>query len=274
MVAALALMLALTWGGKRLPWLSLSVGGLFAVSILFAVGFAWRASRIREPFLPIPILANSVVRMGTAASSCAFATMIGLTIFVPLYYEAVHKLSAGDSGLALIPVVVMTTPGSILSGRAMMHFQHFKWVPVVGLSSSLVAILVLALWPTAPLALAIVMLGIVGTGVGTLYPVATVSIQSAVERHQVGTATGLMNFFRSLFSAFVVAVMSTIMLAHIGAAPERGSDLETILSGASSAGADLATMFRWLFDSAAVFLAAALLALVLMEELPLGSRTH
>lgn len=97
------------------------------------------------------------------------------------------------------------------------------------------------------------------------------SIQSAVERHQVGTATGLMNFFRSLASAFVVAVMSTIMLAHIGVAP--GSDVETILSGASSAGADFATMFRWLFESAAVFLAAALLALVLMEELPLRSRT-
>jgi hypothetical protein len=31
-------------------------------------------------------------------------------------------------------------------------------------------------------------------------------------------------------------------------------------------------MFRWLFESAAVFLAAALLALVLMEELPLSSR--
>jgi EmrB/QacA subfamily drug resistance transporter len=272
MASALALMLALTWGGTRFPWVSLSIGGLFAVSILFAVGFAWRVMRVREPFLPIPILANSVVRMGTAASSCAFATMIGLTIFMPLYYEAVHKLSAGDSGLALIPVVVMTTPGSILSGRAMMHLRHFKWVPVLGLSFALGAILVLALWPAAPLALAIVMLGIVGTGVGTLYPVATVSIQSVAERHQVGTATGLMNFCRSLFSAFVVAVMSTIMLAHIGVAPERGSDLETVLSGASSAGADFATMFRWLFDSAAVFLAAALLALVSMEELPLRSR--
>jgi EmrB/QacA subfamily drug resistance transporter len=272
MAAALALMLALTWGGTRFPWLSPSIGGLLAASILFTAGFAWRVMRAREPFLPIPILANSVVRMGTAASSCAFATMIGLTIFVPLYYEAVHKLSAGDAGLALIPVVVMTTPGSILSGRAMMHFHHFKWVPVVGLSTSLAATLVLALWPTAPLALALVMLGIVGTGVGTLYPVATVSIQSAVERHQVGTATGLMNFFRSLLSAFVVAVMSTIMLTHIGVTPERGSDLEAILSGASSAGADFAPMFRWLFDSAAVFLAVALLALVLMEELPLHSR--
>ena len=272
MAAAVALMLALTWGGTRFPWLSQPIGGLFAVSFLFAVGFAWRVMRAREPFLPIPILANAVVRMGTAASSCAFATMIGLTIFMPLYYEAVHKLSASDSGLALIPVVVMTTPGSILSGRAMMRFHHFKWVPVVGLSISLAAILVLAAWPTAPLGLAIVMLGIVGTGVGTLYPVTTVSIQSAVERHQVGTATGLMNFFRSLASAFVVAVMSTIILAHIGVAPERGSDLRTLLSGASSAGVDFATMFRWLFESAAVFLAAALLALVLMEELPLSGR--
>ena len=42
--------------------------------------------------------------------------MVGLTIFLPLYYEIVHKFSASDSGLALIPIVVMSTPGSILAG--------------------------------------------------------------------------------------------------------------------------------------------------------------
>jgi sugar phosphate permease len=273
MAAAVALMLALTWGGTRFPWLSPAIFALFALSILFSAGFGWRVMRAREPFLPIPILANSVVRMGAAASSCAFATMVGLTIFLPLYYEAVHRLSAADSGMALIPIVVMTTPGSILSGRAMMHLHHFKWVPIVGLSCSLAAILVLVFWPTAPLALAIIMLGIVGTGVGTLYPVATVSVQSSVDRHQVGTATGLMNFCRSLASAFVVAVMSTIMLARIGVAPQRLSDFEAVLSGTSAAGTDFVTMFRWVFASAAVFLGMGLLALALMEELPLHSRS-
>lgn len=270
MAAAVAFMLALTWGGTRYPWLSSTTIGLFAVSVLLAAGFTWHVLHAREPFLPIPILANGVVRMGTAASSCAFATMIGLTIFVPLYYEAVHKLSASDSGLALIPIVVMTTPGSIVSGRAMMHLRHFKWVPVVGLSASLAAVLVLVAWPAAPLVIAITMLGVVGTGVGTLYPVATVSIQSAVARHQVGTATGLMNFFRSLTSAFVVAVMGAIMLAGMGVAPQRGSHVETMLSGAGAVGVDFAHMFRWVFASAAAFLFLGLLALVFMEELSLG----
>ena len=34
-------------------------------------------------------------------------------------------------------------------------------------------------------------------GVGSVFPVATVSIQNAVERHIIGTATGAMNFFRA-----------------------------------------------------------------------------
>jgi EmrB/QacA subfamily drug resistance transporter len=270
MAGAVTFLLALTWGGTRYAWASLPIVALLSASILLTIGFAWHVMHVRDPFLPIPILANSIVRLGTTSSACAFATMIGLTIFVPLYYEAVHKLSASDSGLALIPIVVMTTPGSILSGRAMMHLRHFKWVPVVGLSASFAGALVLAVWPAASLAVAITMLGIVGMGAGTLYPVATVSIQSAVERHQVGTATGLMNFFRSLASALAVAVMGAIMLAGMGVAPQRGSHVETMLGAAASS--DFAALFRWVFAAAAAFLLVGLLALVAMEELPLRGR--
>jgi EmrB/QacA subfamily drug resistance transporter len=272
MAAAVLFMLALTWGGTRYPWLSSAIVGLFLASVLLSIGFAFRVMHAREPFLPISILANPVVGLGTMSSSCAFATMIGLTIFMPLYYETVHKLSASDSGLALIPIVVMTTPGSILSGRAMMHLRHFKWVAVVGLSTSLAALLVLVMWPAAPLAAAIAMLGIVGTGVGTLYPIATVSVQSAVERHQVGTATGLMNFFRSLMSALLIAVMGAIMLAGMGVAPQRGSHAESLLTGVGATVTDFATMFRWVFASAAIALFVGLLALILMRELPLRGR--
>src|SRR5260370_42654224 len=60
------------------------------------------------------------------------AASIGLVIFVPLYYELVPHLSASDSGLALVPLA-LTTPGSILSGRAMLHMRRYKWVPEVGL---------------------------------------------------------------------------------------------------------------------------------------------
>jgi EmrB/QacA subfamily drug resistance transporter len=271
MAAAIAFMLALTWGGTRYPWASTAIVELLAVSLLLSLAFAFRVVQANEPFLPVSILGNPVVRCGTASSSCAFATMLGLTIFVPIYYEGVHHLSASDSGLALIPIVVMTTPGSILSGRAMMHLHHFKWVPVVGLSASLAATLILVLWPSAPLWFAITLLGVVGAGVGTLYPVATVSIQSAVERHQVGTATGLMNFSRSLISALVVALMGAIMLAGMGVTPRRGSHVDSFVAGAGAA-VDFASTFRWVFATAAVVLLLGLLSLILMPELRLHGR--
>ena len=134
MVAAIALMLALTWGGTRYGWLSPEIIGLFVASAVLSVVFVWWVMRVPEPFLPLTVLNNPVMRIGVIASSCTQGVSIGLTIFVPLYYELVHRLSASDSGLALIPIVMMTTPGSFMSGRAMLYMRHYKWVPIVMLS--------------------------------------------------------------------------------------------------------------------------------------------
>ena len=150
---------------------------------------------------------------------------IGLTIFVPLYYELVHGLSASDSGLALIPIVMMTTPGSFLSGRAMLYMNRYKWVPILLLSLAAIAVALLVLHPLMPVWAVAAVMCLVGMGTGSSYPVVTVSIQNAVAHHQIGIAMGAMNFFRALASAFVVAVMGAIMLAHLGAAPQRGGGL-------------------------------------------------
>ena len=218
MAAAIPLLLALTWGGTRYPWTSPIIIALLAGSLVLSLAFAWHLPRAPEPFLPISVLANPVMRMGTAASSFAMAVSIALTIFVPLYYEVVHKLSASAAGLALIPLA-LTTPGSILSGRALIRGRQYKWVPMVGLACGIVALAGLTVWPAAPLWVAIFVLCVVGTAIGTVYPVATVSIQNAVPHAQVGIAMGAMNFFRALASALLVAIMGAIVLAAFGATP-------------------------------------------------------
>ena len=42
------------------------------------------------------------------------------------------NLSATESGIALIPIA-LTTPGSLLSGQAMLYWKHYKRAPVIGL---------------------------------------------------------------------------------------------------------------------------------------------
>ena len=44
-------------------------------------------------------------------------TYIGLTIYLPVYFETVRGLSASHSGLALIPLMAGTVVGATLSGR-------------------------------------------------------------------------------------------------------------------------------------------------------------
>ena len=52
--------------------------------------------------------------------------------------------------------------------------------------------------PDLPLLYVTLLLCVVGTAIGLVYPVTTVSIQNAVPHHQVGVAMGALNFFRSL----------------------------------------------------------------------------
>jgi EmrB/QacA subfamily drug resistance transporter len=268
MATAVSLLLALTWGGTRYPWLSPPIIALLAGSGILSLAFSWRLTQAPEPFLPLSVMADPIMYMGTAANSFAMGASIGLVIFVPLYYELVHHLSASDSGLALVPLA-LTTPGSILSGRAMLHMRKYKWVPLVGLVVGIVGLGLLIWQPALALWGVIVIMSLVGIAVGTVFPVCTVSIQNAVPNHQVGVAMGAMNFFRALASAFAVAIMGAILLAGIGVTVARGGNAAAVAANVGGLGFDFAAVFHWVFVAAEAFLVASLLTLMLMEERPL-----
>jgi len=268
MAAAVSLLLALTWGGTRYPWLSPPIIALLAGSGMLSFAFGWRLTHAPEPFLPLSVMSEPIMYMGTAANSFAMGASIGLVIFVPLYYELVHHLSASDSGLALVPLA-LTTPGSILSGRAMLHMRRYKWVPLVGLVVGILGLGLLIWKPALALWGVIVIMSLVGIAVGTVFPVCTVSIQNAVPNHQVGVAMGAMNFFRALASAFAVAVMGAILLAGIGVTVARGGNAGAVLANVGGIGFDFPAVFRWVFVAAEAFLVASLVTLILMEERPL-----
>jgi len=271
MLATVALLLALTWGGTRYHWASTQILSLLVASALLWTLFAIRLLTAREPFLPLTVLTNPVVATGTASVSCVFGTMIGLSIFVPLYFEIVLGLSASQSGLALIPLMGGTVIGSTASGQVMSRFAHYKRVPFAGLAVAVAALALVAVVPDRlPVAIVCSALGLVGIGMGALFPVTTVSVQNAVPLYQLGTATGAMNFFRQLSGAIVVAAFGAIVLG--GAAATGGPMPETLAAQKNQlAGADFADVFRWVFIAAAALLAAGLVLLFAMEERPLRS---
>lgn len=272
-VATVSLLLVLSWGGARYPWGSPQILLLLAASAALSVLFVVRQLAAREPFLPLSILLNPVVGTGTASVSLVFGTMVGLTIFVPIYFEVVRGLTASESGFALIPQLAGTVVGATTVGRAMRHRERYKRMPVAGLLISIAGLAVLAVKPALPLYVVCTVIGLVGLGMGMLFPVTTVAIQNAVPPHHLGTTTGAMNFFRSLGGALAVSGFGAIILG--GGAAHDGLTLAALAAEASHHRVDLNEPFRWLFVAAAGCIAVGLAFLFAMEERPLrGEAVH
>src|SRR5258707_125500 len=75
MASAVLLLLALTWGGTRFPWLSAPIIALVAGSGVLSLTLAWWLARAPEPFLPLSVLAEPIMYTGTAANSFAMGAM-------------------------------------------------------------------------------------------------------------------------------------------------------------------------------------------------------
>ena len=266
--AAVALLLALAWGGTRYPWTSWQVVALIGGSAVLWVLFALRLLTAREPFIPLAILRGRVTSAITCAAFFAIGTLVGVTIFAPLYCQMVLGVSASMSGLALIAFMAGTTVGALIMGRLIVRLRHYMRVPIIGLLVAIATFAVLAVEASAQSFLSFtVCLGVLGVAIGPMYPAGTIVMQNGVKPHQLGTATGVLNFFRLLGGAIVVAAFGAIVLGSTG------SGVMT-LEKLQAAHADFAPAFRMVFATGGLFLVIALAGVLAVEERPLHGPTH
>ena len=140
--------------------------------------------------------------------------------------------------------------------------------PIVPTILSLAA---LSIWPASmPTALVLALLFVIGSGLGTLFPISTVCMQNAVVQSQMGVATGAANFFRALFSALVVAVLGAIVLGGLGGVT--GMSVEMLARAASAQ--ELSFAFRFVFLTCALVVAFGMAFLIAMEERVLKGPTR
>ena len=111
--ASLALMLAMTWGGARYPWLSAPILSLIAGSAGLWLLFGWRIATAAEPFIPLSVLSERTVAGTALAGFFSIGAIVGLSIYLPLYLELARGATASMSGVALIAFTAGTVVGAI-----------------------------------------------------------------------------------------------------------------------------------------------------------------
>jgi len=267
-VATALLLLALNWGGSEYPWLSREILGLLAISVVFWAAFALRLMRAAEPLISLEVLSNPIVLAGTSSMFLLQAANIGLAVYLPVYLQSVVGLSVSESGLAMLGLLLGTVAGATFSGRTIPRFVHYKRIAMVGVLFSIINLGLLALVAGHASLLVVEILTVcIGLGSGTTFPVATVSVQNAVDRTHLGVATGVLTFLRSLGSALGVAMLGAVALGYgLPLAGEGTLAVGQIIS---------AEPFVMIFLVAAATLLLALITLSLMPEKTLrGQAEH
>ncbi|TIV10759.1 MAG: MFS transporter, partial [Mesorhizobium sp.] len=176
-IATSLLLLALNWGGSAYPWFSREILALVACSALFWAFFALRLLKAADPLISLDVLGNPIVLAGT------------LSMFL---LQAIVGLSVSESGMAMLGLLLGTVAGATLSGRMIPRFVHYKRIAMIGVSLAIVCVGVLsAIAGHASLLEVLILTTLTGLGSGTTFPVATVSVQNAVDRAHLGVATGV-----------------------------------------------------------------------------------
>jgi EmrB/QacA subfamily drug resistance transporter len=276
MVAATtSLLLALTWGGHRWGWLSAPILGLLAAALLLGAGFIWRQSVASEPVLPLPMLGNPVIRLAALVGLLIMLVNVSVIVYLPLYLELSQGLSAAQAGVVLIPEMIGVVMGAVVSGQYMRLVGRYKKVPIAGAAMATLALLLLGLAADR-----IGVLGVaggllaIGIGLGTTMPALLVATQNATTPGDLGTATAVHTFFRTLGGAVGIAALGAVLLGsladHAGLLPP-GTDLAMLL-GAARAPALVAAAgdaFSRFFLVAAGLTLLSVLGLLLLKEIPL-----
>src|SRR5215211_924507 len=290
-----SLVLYLSWAGPDEGWTS-SVGiGLLIGTVVLAGLFVLVESRAKEPILPLELFTH-----WTFDSNIIFAMIMGIgmfggLIYLPIYLQAVKGMTATQSGLALLPLVVGIFATSIGGGQVMTRTGRYKWMPISGaiiVGAALYAFSTLAI-DTSYLIIALIMF-FFGAGLGMTMQVVVTAVQNSVERKHMGVATASVTFFRMMGGAVGTALFGAILntrlkhhlvevvpgnaQAQLGNASQSLRDVIAIQALPEPVKTWVLTAFTRSMDDvflvAVPFMVVALIVALTMREKPLIGRNH
>jgi EmrB/QacA subfamily drug resistance transporter len=207
-----SLLMGLVWGGKDYPWTSGHVVGALVLAVVFLVAFAFAERRAREPILPFDILRNPIVGGSVACMALVGMAMFGTISYVPLFVQGVIGTSATSSGVVLTPLMLGAVTTSLLSGQLVSRTGRYRWNAILG--PIVLAIGMFLLWRMdvhTTNGQAARNMVIAGIGIGSMMQVFVLSVQNAVPRRHIGSATALTQFSRQMGATIGVTVMGAIV---------------------------------------------------------------
>ncbi len=194
-----------------------SVSVVVGVVVLLGL-FILREGRARDPLLPMTLFRLSGYSRPAGLSLLAAMGIFGVVGFLPLYVQGALGGSASLAGVALLPLSVGWTAGSMTAGRVTTSWGYRR-VCATGMSLMVAGYIPFMLLEEAGgMTVMLMATFAAGTGMGMTNVTALVAAQGAVPFQNLGVATSTVMLFRTIGGALIISIMGSILLQRMNSA--------------------------------------------------------
>jgi predicted MFS family arabinose efflux permease len=203
-------MFALELGGKEYKWDSIQIISLFASFFVFFVAFFIAEVKAKEPILPFWLFKRRLFATSQILAFLYGGTFIILTVFIPIFVQAVYGGTAKNAGLILTPMMLGSVAGSSIGGIFLTKtsYRNLMFISIVSYVVGMYSLGTMTV-DTARWMLTIYMI-LVGFGVGFSFSLLPTASIHNLEPQYRGTANSTNSFLRSFGMTLGVTIYGTI----------------------------------------------------------------
>src|SRR5215510_15518483 len=198
--------------GQRDDWFaSRAIVWLTVVAAVALVALVVRELYAEEPVVDLRVLRHSTFAVATAAMFVISIAFYGIMVLSPLFTQILMGYTAMLAGMVLTPGGISTLVTMPVAG-ALMTRTDPRWMIVFGCALNAYAMYLMATLSLDASYWRIMLPRLVqGFGIGfTFVPMSTVAL-GAVPARELGHASGLFNFTRTIAGSIGIAAMSTLL---------------------------------------------------------------
>ncbi|MFC8002847.1 MFS transporter [Streptomyces olivaceus] len=215
--AAVCLLLVwVTFADDKYSWMSWQTGAMVGGSILLTLLFLFVESKASEPIIPLRLFKNRTITLASLASLFVGIAMFAGTVYFSQYFQLARDKSPTMSGLMTIPMIGGLFVSSTASGIIITKTGKWKrWLLAGGLLLTAGLGLLSTMRYDTPYWHIAIFMALMGLGVGMMMQNLVLCTQNQVAPGDLGAASSVVTFFRSLGGAVGVSVLGSIMSTRI-----------------------------------------------------------
>ncbi|MFI8995725.1 MFS transporter [Streptomyces sp. NPDC053542] len=215
--AAVCLLLVwVTLAGDKYDWMSWQTGAMVGGAVVLALIFILVETRAAEPIIPLRLFRNKTITLASLASLFVGIAMFSGTVFFSQYFQLARGKSPTMSGVMTIPMIAGLFLSSTVSGQVITKTGKWKaWLVSGGvLVTAGLGLLGTIRYDTEYWHVAIFM-ALMGLGIGMMMQNLVLCTQNQVAPQDLGSASSVVTFFRSLGGAVGVSALGAVLATRV-----------------------------------------------------------